>query len=531
MQASTPFSLPDPEQPLTAEEEFHHACEAPALRSVPVRDGVTHRTAASRLDALVHVIRAVTAAADQGAGIEAAARVGLERLCVYLGWPVGHLYVVSEADPRVLVSSGVWHLDDPDRFEAFRSATEEAPCKAGSSFPAGVLAGGRAIWVPDVTAEPGFARAEPAGRTGLRGGFAMPVLIGAEAVGVLELFSPLPAEPDTLLTDLAPSIGAQLGRACARTRAQNGWNKDKPAAATARASADAAWSWNLRTGAVCFSPEWAAMAGSTELTPRLSEWLSRLHPDDAASVCSALEAHISGNTPELEVEYRLHHADGSYRKMRTRAGAVRDAAGRAFRVSGVQTDLSAEPADDAPRREKRGDRKRPADEPEGLADRSLLVDRLAGAMARAGRRGGGSLAVLAVSVDRWERINERLGQEAGERMLVTAARRIAAGMRAGDTVARTNGDGFTVLLEEVESPAEAVAVAERIHREMSQPFDLAGSPAMATASIGIALGSADYERPEHLLRDAAAAMRAARELGGACHEIFRPSMRDGASRV
>jgi diguanylate cyclase (GGDEF)-like protein len=270
------------------------------------------------------------------------------------------------------------------------------------------------------------------------------------------------------------------------------------------------------------------MVGSLEIAPRLSEWISRIHADDAAGVCSALEAHISGNTPELEVEYRLRHSDGSYRKMRTHARAVRDAAGRAFRVSGVQTDLSVEPGEDAPRREKRG-RKGSGDEETTLVDRGTLIDRLAGAMARAGRRGGSTLAVLAVSLDRWERINERLGLEAGERMLLTAARRIAAGMRAGDTVARLNGDGFAVLLEEVESPNEAIAVAERIHRDLEQPFDLAGSPAVATASIGIALGSPDYEQPEDLVKDATAALRVARNQGGACHEIFKPSMRDGGS--
>jgi diguanylate cyclase (GGDEF)-like protein len=271
------------------------------------------------------------------------------------------------------------------------------------------------------------------------------------------------------------------------------------------------------------------MIGSPTVTPRLSEWISRIHPDDAAGFCSALEAHISGNTHELDVEYRLHHSDGSYRKMRTHARAVRDAAGRAFRVSGIQTDVSMEPAEDPSWREKRNGRKAPGDEAIGVVDRPLLVDRLAGAMARAGRRGGSSLAVLAVSLDRWERINERLGEEAGERMLLTAARRIAAGMRAGDTVARLNGDGFAVLLEEIENPHEAMAVAERIHRDLEEPFDLAGRPAVATASIGIVLGCPEYDRPEELLKDATTALRVARNQGGACHEIFKPSMRDGGS--
>ncbi len=551
MQASSPLSLPDPEDSVEEGEEFLRACEAPALEvpvqhvqaastATPVAETPASPAATSRLDALVQVIRAVTATAEEGADIEIAARACLDRLCAYLGWPVGHLYLVSETDPGALVSSRVWHLDDPDRFAAFRSATEAAPCSAGPDLPARVLASARATWVTHLIAEPDFARAEPADQAGLRGAFAMPIVIGAEAVGVLELFGEQPAVPDGSLTDLAPSIGAQLGRAVARRRSQNlaNGNGSHPstsapasrAPAAEQPPADAAWSWNLRTGSVAFSPEWAAMAGCAEMAPRLSEWLSRLHPDDAADVCAALEAHISGHTPELDVSYRLCHAEGSYRRMRTRAHAVRDAAGRAFRVSGVQTDLSVESSDEGRPRERRGDSRRLGEEQAGLADRNLLIDRLTGAMARAGRRGGGSLAVLAVSLDRWERLNERLGHAAGERMLVTAARRIGAGMRAGDTVARMNGDGFAVLLEDVESPAEAVAVAERIHRELAQPIEVAGSPAVLTASIGIVLSSADYERPEDLLRDAVTAMRHAREMGGACQELFTPAMRAGANR-
>jgi predicted signal transduction protein with EAL and GGDEF domain len=97
-------------------------------------------------------------------------------------------------------------------------------------------------------------------------------------------------------------------------------------------------------------------------------------------------------------------------------------------------------------------------------------------------------------------------------------------MRPGDTVSRLGGDEFTVLLDDLKDAGEAVAVAERLQRELAPAFDLGGHEVFTTVSIGVALSAGEYERPEEILRDADTAMYRAKQLGKARHEVFDQAM-------
>jgi PAS domain S-box-containing protein len=103
------------------------------------------------------------------------------------------------------------------------------------------------------------------------------------------------------------------------------------------------WEWNLRTGSVHFSPRWKSMLGYAEheLDDRLEEWHRRIHPEDRERVVTELYSHIEGKTSRFENEHRLRHRDGSYRWILARGAAVRNAAGKAYRVVGLHTDISA----------------------------------------------------------------------------------------------------------------------------------------------------------------------------------------------
>jgi PAS domain S-box-containing protein len=109
-----------------------------------------------------------------------------------------------------------------------------------------------------------------------------------------------------------------------------------------RGSQDGLWDWDLRTGEVYYSPRWKSMLGyeDHEIAPRIEEWEVRLHPDEREAVVAANEAHASGATPYYEYEYRLRHKDGSYRWILARGVALRDAAGRAYRMAGSHVDIT-----------------------------------------------------------------------------------------------------------------------------------------------------------------------------------------------
>jgi diguanylate cyclase (GGDEF)-like protein len=154
---------------------------------------------------------------------------------------------------------------------------------------------------------------------------------------------------------------------------------------------------------------------------------------------------------------------------------------------------------------------------------------------RRARRSSGALyfAVLYLDLDRFKNVNDTLGHQAGDELLVEITRRLERCVRPSDTLARFGGDEFAVLLEDIASSADATAVAERIHDELTAPIVVHGHEVRSSVSLGIALASAGYERPEDMLRDADTAMYRAKADGRARHQVaggaavdITPSIRD-----
>jgi len=162
-----------------------------------------------------------------------------------------------------------------------------------------------------------------------------------------------------------------------------------------------------------------------------------------------------------------------------------------------------------------------------LPNRTLFLDRLSHALSRTGRATT-TVAVLFLDLDRFKLINDSLGHDTGDKLLVAVADRIRGCLRAGDTAARLRGDEFTVLCEDVEGQDDAVGVADRLADAMTRPFDLDGDEVFLSASVGIALPTSSDDTAETLLRNADSAMYRAKERGRARHELFDDGMRAGA---
>ncbi|MBD0265733.1 MAG: GGDEF domain-containing protein, partial [Tolypothrix sp. Co-bin9] len=164
----------------------------------------------------------------------------------------------------------------------------------------------------------------------------------------------------------------------------------------------------------------------------------------------------------------------------------------------------------------------------GLPNRALFMDRLSHAVERAKRHPDYRFAVLFLDLDRFKMVNDSLGHLIGDQLLNAIARRLEACLRTEDTVARLGGDEFTILLESLEDIDPAICVAERIHQELSAPFQLDGHEVFTAASIGIVLSrevaqgvcTTDYEKPEDFLRYADTALYRAKALGKGRYEVF-----------
>jgi diguanylate cyclase (GGDEF)-like protein len=159
----------------------------------------------------------------------------------------------------------------------------------------------------------------------------------------------------------------------------------------------------------------------------------------------------------------------------------------------------------------------------GLPNRALFVDRLEHALTHTARNGG-RLAILFMDLDDFKYVNDTLGHEAGDRLLIMVAKRVQRGLRDQDTLARFGGDEFVVLLEDIMSGDVAVQVAERILKLLEPPFSLAEEELSVSASIGVGLSSPTAsDQWGILLAQADAAMYEAKRQGKARYAIYDPA--------
>ncbi len=290
-----------------------------------------------------------------------------------------------------------------------------------------------------------------------------------------------------------------------------------------RGANDGIWDWNLKSGLVYYSPRWKAILGyaEEEISDKLDEWMSRIHPDDLEKVKKELAAHIKGVTPHFETEYRMRFKNGGYRWMLSRGLAVRDATDTTTRIAGSQTDMT-----DRKTFEQRLRYDALHDSVTGLFNRTALTERLKYSIDRSRRHKDFLFSVLYLDLDRFKDINDSLGHAMGDQLLMATARMLEAILRPTDTVARLGGDEFVILLDDINDVRDATRVAERIHSGLRSTSLLNGHELFISASIGIVLSTSGYASPEDILRDADIAMYRAKSQGKDRFEIFDTLMRD-----
>ena len=243
------------------------------------------------------------------------------------------------------------------------------------------------------------------------------------------------------------------------------------------------------------------------------------HPDDRDQGEHADERLMSGSVVHDEREERYVHADGHTVWVMRSAAVVRGQDGQPqYAITQVQ--------DVTERRQAREELAHQAlhDPLTDLPNRALFLDRLRVALARAGRRPS-SVGVLFLDLDRFKVINDSLGHDAGDQLLIAMAERLQATLRPMDTAARFGGDEFVILCEDLVAEAEAIGIADRVCAAVAEPVLVGDAEVHVTTSIGIALTDDADMPPEDLVRDADAAMYRAKERGKNRYEVFDSDMR------
>ena len=311
-----------------------------------------------------------------------------------------------------------------------------------------------------------------------------------------------------------------------RVRADHALRESEQRFALAVAGAnDGLWDWDLVNDAVYYSPRWKSIIGygEGELGQSIDEWFGRIHDDDRISFRSALSAHLDGRTEHFEHEHRLHTKDGIELWVLCRGLAIRDEDGQASRVAGSLTDISQRK-----HAEEQLIHDALHDALTTLPNQALFMDRLDLALKRFVRNEERLFAVLFFDLDRFKTINDSLGHVVGDELLRHVARRVEKFLRPGDTLARLGGDEFAILINDVSESYHATHVAERVHELLREVFIVHGHEIYTSASVGIALSTLQYDRPEEIIRDADLAMYRAKTSGHARYEVFDSAMHESA---
>lgn len=160
----------------------------------------------------------------------------------------------------------------------------------------------------------------------------------------------------------------------------------------------------------------------------------------------------------------------------------------------------------------------------GLPNRTLFIERLTQTLYRCQKHPEQLCAVLFLDLDHFKKINESLGHEFGDELLIVIAEKIQSCLGFNDTLARFGGDEFTILLDDLKTESEATEIADNILDICSSPISLRDHEIFTSVTIGIAFSSIGYKKPEDMLRDADLTMYQTKDTGRNCYRIFNQAM-------
>lgn len=291
---------------------------------------------------------------------------------------------------------------------------------------------------------------------------------------------------------------------------------------------DGLWDWDIQGGSAYYSDRYCEILGlaAGALPPRPDAIYDYVHPDDVDNYRERMIAHLKGESAQFMVEHRVRLPDQSYRWVLTRGVARRDGQSRALRMAGSIGDV-----DLRKRAEQQLVHDALHDALTTLPNRALFVEHAASALGQQRRDGSYRFAVLAINIERFSLVNDSYGHAVGDELLRRVARHISRSMRAGDVAARVGGDQFALLLNGIDSTAEALRIAESLVELPGIEIEEAGRTLDLRCRIGVVMSDHQRDDAESMLRDADNALHKARRSATSAIEFFHDSMHTQAVRA
>ena len=478
---------------------------------------VTDEKRAEQVLRLEHgVSRVLSEATSAEAGLEAVMRL----VCGAEGWACGRYYEFDKAADELVYRQG-WSAGDP-AFDQLLKNSLGLRFKRGEGLAGHAWQSGEPIWSTN-TGTDHRVKQRSLLSGAARGAFVFGAIAEGETMGVLSFTNRSVREPDERLLAAARVIGAQVGQFMRRMMAEASLRQSEARfRSLTEMSSDFFWETDAqhRFVDIVHGPQYSEPMG--RMIGHAAWELPYVHPEEPA--WAAQRAAMDAHRPFRDFEFARPWPDGSVRYFSVNGEPNFGPDGAFVGYRGVGRDVTQV----AMARERIATLAY-RDALTGLDNRTSLFPALEKSVERSRRRAT-RLAGLFLDLDGFKEVNDAHGHDAGDRLLVEAARRLRAVLRSGDLVARLGGDEFFVVLEDIQDSSPAERVATKLLGALAEPYDIgAGKRVTISASIGISVFPDDAGDAATLLQHADAAMYAAKQAGKDAFHFFKaaPAANDG----
>jgi len=265
-----------------------------------------------------------------------------------------------------------------------------------------------------------------------------------------------------------------------------------------------------------------------ELDNSYRTWVTHMHPDDRRKLFEEAKKAIQNRTP-LHCKHRIKHKDGRWICVLNRGKAFYNEDGKVIMISGFQTDITKEilALEEVEKQKNILHHQAHHDALTGLPNKILFMDRLEQAIKKA-KRSFNKIAVLFIDLDNFKKINDSMGHDTGDEVLVQVATRLQNCIRKSDTLARLGGDEFIIIIDEIKDKDLAIHLAQKLVLAMSEPLHVKGQDTYITNSVGVSIFPEDGYDANTLLKNADAAMYKAKDDGKNSYQFYKEEMTEKA---
>ncbi len=295
----------------------------------------------------------------------------------------------------------------------------------------------------------------------------------------------------------------------------------------AKGASAGVWDWDISNNEVFYSTKFTELLGFDNLAfgCDFASFTEQIHPDDIKQFNASLKVHLADPFEAFDIEVRMYSAKQQELWFHIVGEAMRDEKGNPYRMVGSMSDIT----------EKKQSQQviwhqANFDALTQLPNRNMFTDRLNQEIAKS-KRSGDKFALLFIDLDHFKEVNDTMGHNAGDLLLVEVSERLKIILRETDTVARIGGDEFTALLCNIHNLADVENIASKLIQAIEMPFYINNESIFISASIGITLFPEHSEKMEELLRFADQAMYLSKEEGRKQYRHFNKTLQEKSEKA